>query len=100
MLIACFTFPQFGIAVECARRTHLFGSSVALINDTTILVASSEAEARGVRTGQTISAARSLCPDIALLPYDLNAYEEAARLLWDVLAIESSIVEPVSPELC
>src|SRR6185437_15005937 len=63
-------------------------------------VVSEEAEQYGLRAGQKASGARALCPTIALLPYDGEHYSEAARSVWDRLAVESSVVEPVSTELC
>ena len=40
------------------------------------------------------------CQALRLLPYERAIYEQAAALIWDALAIESSVVEPASPEIC
>src|SRR5438270_10195902 len=101
MWIACFYMPQLGIAVERARLNHLWGEPLGLaLPDDSLAAVSDEAAIFGIRAGQTVSGARALCERLAILPYDLPAYEESARLLWDLFAIESSVVEPVSPELC
>ncbi len=101
MPTACFLIPAFGIACERARRPDLLGKPLALTSDGVVLqVVSEEAEQYGIRVGQKASGARSLCPTLALLPYDGESYTEAARPIWDRLAIESSFVEPVLPELC
>src|SRR5437016_1478338 len=101
MLIACFYMPQIGIAVERARRPHLVGAPVALsAHDNTLVAVSDEVTPFGIRTGQAASGARALCERLAVLPYDRAAYEEEANSIWDLCAIESSVVEPVSPEIC
>lgn len=100
-MIACFTLPQLGIACERTRLTDLWGMPVGLVLDDGMLSAvSDEAVPYGVRPGEPASGARSLCPSLTILPYDRPAYEEAARRVWDLFAIESSVVEPVSPEVC
>lgn len=101
MQIACFLIPTFGIACARAQHPHLAGKPLALTGEGRLLqVVSEETERYGLRAGQSESSARSLCPEITLLPYDGESYTEAARGVWDLLAIESSVVEPVSPELC
>jgi DNA polymerase IV len=100
-MIACFTLPQFAVAVERARLTHLWGEPVALLDaEDKVITASDEAVPYGIRPGLSASAARTFCPALITLPYDREAYMEAAEAVWRVLAIESSVVEPVSPEVC
>ncbi|HEX9007420.1 MAG TPA: hypothetical protein VF889_09000, partial [Bacteroidota bacterium] len=101
MAVACFLMPQFGIAVERTRLTHLWGEPVALeSSEGTLAAISDEAAAAGIRAGQAVNGARATCERLVVLPYDREAYEEAAHPVWDLFAIESSVVEPVSPELC
>lgn len=98
--VVCLWVEQVGVAVEQARLPALQGEAFALASaDGTIQVVSDEAKQWGIAPGITSQAARSLYYDLVVLPYDRAAYEFAARAIWDVLAIESSIVEPVSPEL-
>lgn len=101
MLVACFAVPQLGIACERARLRDVQEQPLALAGaDGLLRVISDEACAFGIQPGQTLSSARVLCRSLLVLPYDRAAYEDAARCLWDLFAIESSTVEPVSPELC
>jgi nucleotidyltransferase/DNA polymerase involved in DNA repair len=101
MQVACFFMPQFGIACERARLSHLQDRPVALADGEEILQAvSDEAFARGIQVGQSASSARSLCFDLVVLPYDALVYESSAQCVWDAFAVESSVVEPCSPEVC
>jgi DNA polymerase-4 len=100
-MVACFYMPLIGIAVERARLNHLWGEPVGLTSaDGALAAVSEEAEPFGIRMGQDANGAKALCQNLILLPYDRPAYEEAAHAIWDLFAIESSFVEPVSPEVC
>lgn len=100
-MIACFLMEQIGIAVERARLTHLWGEPFGLAAaDGSLKVISDEAARCGIQVGQSLTGARALCDRLAILPYDTPSYEVAAQCVWDLLAIESSVVEPVSPEIC
>src|SRR5436190_10169620 len=93
--------PQAGIAVERNRFTHLWGEPVALVDDTGLVAAlSDEAASTGIKIGQAASGAKAFCPNLVTLPYDLEAYSHASECIWNLFAIESSFVEPVTPELC
>ncbi len=99
--VACINLPQFAIACERARLPYLEREPMAVAGDDGLLrIVSDEAARFGVRAGQTASSARALCGGLLVLPYDRPAYEESARLLWDLYAVESSTVEPDSPEVC
>src|SRR5688500_1294947 len=100
-MIACFYMPQIGIAVERARLNHLWGEPVGLAaEDGSLAAVSDEAAPFGIKPGQDSGGAKALCRNLTVLPYDSAAYEEAAHCVWDLFAIESSFVEPVSPEIC
>jgi DNA polymerase-4 len=100
MVIACFYIPQFGIAVERARLNHLWGEPVGLADAKDVITAiSDEAAPFGITVGQKASGAKGLCERLIVLPYDRAAYDEEANLVWDLFAIESSMVQPVSPEV-
>jgi DNA polymerase IV len=99
--VVCFVIEEVGIACERARLPHLIEEPLVLTDaGGLVVVASSEARAFGVASGQDIQGARALCPHLIALPYDRATYEIAARPLWDAIATESDAVEPVRPELC
>lgn len=101
MPISCFLAARVGIAHERALRPELREQPVALVNTEGVLTAvSEEAEAGGVRAGQSAAGARALCEELHVLPYNREAYAETAGRMWDLLAIESSFVEPITPEIC
>src|SRR5437868_1577965 len=101
MPIACCFMPDIALYVERARSPHLAGRPVGIAGpDDILVVVSEEAAPFGIRIGQTSSGARGLCERLTVLPYDRPAYELAARPVWDLCAVESSIVEPISPEVC
>ena len=100
-MIVCFVLEKMGVACERARLPHLWGAPFALVGPLgKLVVVSEDAALRGVHAGQTPSGALTLCADLTVLPYDLRSYEESAHAFWDLLALETSLVEPVSPELC
>lgn len=100
-MIACFLMPQIAIATERSRIPGLWGEPLALTTEEGLLLCvSDEARVYGVEPGQKCGGAKALCPNLRLLPYERSIYEQAAALIWDALAIESSLVQPVSPEIC
>jgi DNA polymerase-4 len=99
-MIACFYLPAVGIACELARVPYYRDQPLVLASGKTITAVSALAVSGGVAAGMTITGARSLCRELVVLPYQREIYLEAAESVWDVIASESSVVEPVSPELC
>ncbi len=100
-MIACFLMPQIAIATERSRMPGLWGEPLAVCSeDDILLVVSAEAASYGVQVGHKSTGARSLCPSLRILPYERDIYEQTAALIWDSIAVETSIVEPVSPEFC
>lgn len=101
-MIACFHMPQFGITVERQRQPEVvWGEPLVLVNDQRrVVTVSDEAAAFGVRPGIAEAGARSLCPGLQVFRYDGPTYRIEAEKIWNVYAIESSVVEPVSPESC
>ena len=99
--VSCFMMPEIGVACERLRFPRLQSEPIALLGeDGVVRAASAEARRFGVRIGQARTGARALCDGLEMLPYDASAYEELARSVWDVLAVESSFVEPDGPEIC
>jgi nucleotidyltransferase/DNA polymerase involved in DNA repair len=100
-MIACILLQQIGIACERVRVPTLWGQPVALVDGHGIVVATSdESQAAGVRIGMKSTAAKAVCGALVTLPYDRESYELASESIWDALAVESSLVEPITPELC
>ncbi len=101
MSVACFIVPHMGVVAACRRRPDLAASPLALVDEKgRVVTVSPEADRAGVHLGQAETAARSLCRDLVVVPYDREGADEAAREMWDILAVETSYVEPSSPEVC
>lgn len=100
MRIVCFFNPQAGIACERKRKPELIDRPLALSSlQSRVIVVSPEAAERGIGPGHSLSSAHSLHRDLQILPYDREAYDLAARSLWDLIAVETSVIEPTSPEM-
>jgi DNA repair protein REV1 len=55
------------------------------------------ARAKGIKNGMFMSAARDLCPELVILPYDFKLYEELCGIIYSILYTSSALmVEPVS----
>ncbi len=101
MWIVCYRIPDFGLACERKRRPELQGQPFAIVGaDDTVLTASPEATEHGVRSGMAAAAARLFCEALTIAPYDLPAYNEMAEAIWNRIVLDSSFVEPLSPEEC
>jgi hypothetical protein len=97
MRLACVTVPNFRIALERARAPRLAGISVAIgepppgTND--VLDCSPEAAALGVRTGMPLRDARTLAPDLVVLPPDPVFYARSFESMLDALAGAEPAIE-------
>jgi nucleotidyltransferase/DNA polymerase involved in DNA repair len=97
--VACVVLPTISIACERARLPHLWGEPVALAAaDGMLKAVSPECFPFGIEPAQTRQAARSLCVGLIVLPYDRETYMRAAEVIWNLIAVETSVVEPVEPE--
>jgi DNA polymerase-4/protein ImuB len=94
MRLACITVPHFRIALERARRPQLRTAPLAIgepppgANE--VLDCSAEATALGVRPGMPLRDARTIVPDLIVLPSDPVHYDQAFEAL--LSAVES--IEP------
>lgn len=50
----------------------------------------------GVKNGMWMKNALELCPDLKVLPYDYNAYEEASKHFYDAILAMDGIVQSIS----
>jgi nucleotidyltransferase/DNA polymerase involved in DNA repair len=95
-MIACFRQASIGITVEWLRNPNLREAPLALVGtDHCIAVACELARNHGIRRGQALAAARSLCPSLKVLEYDTPAYRKHAEAAWNALAEATNYIEPV-----
>jgi DNA polymerase-4/protein ImuB len=98
MRLACLTVPNFRIALERARKPELGGCAVAIgepppgANE--ILDCSPEASALGIRNGMPQRDARTLAPDLRILPPDPIYYSRSFDSLLDAAEDAEPLVEP------
>ncbi|HEY8172973.1 MAG TPA: hypothetical protein VIH21_07780, partial [Dehalococcoidia bacterium] len=98
MRLACLTVPNFRIALERSRAPGLAGRAVGIGESppgaNEILDCSPEAAALGVRNGMPLRDARTLVPDLVLLPPDPVFYGRSFDLLLDAVEDTEPNVEP------
>jgi DNA polymerase-4/protein ImuB len=101
MRLACVTIPNFRIALERARAPELARRPIAIGEPppagNTIIDCSPEASAFGVRTGMPLRDARTVAPDLVLLPPDPAFYGRAADALMDAIEDTEPLVEADDP---
>jgi|SRR5579862_1576637 len=93
----------FLVSVERSLDRTLEGRAVVVGGDPEtgtghVAAASDEARSAGVRPGQTLSAARGLCPDAVFRPGDLEAYARVGQEVTEVLVAASRRVERPSSD--
>jgi nucleotidyltransferase/DNA polymerase involved in DNA repair len=98
-MAACLWLPTFELRLELVRSPDLDSTSVALLapgesTRRTIWQVSERAWAAGVRPGQLISQAVSLCPSLTLLDPDPAHYDAAVEAILETLVGRTPIVEP------
>ena len=95
----CLWLPTFELRLELFRSPELDTTSVALLSagestKSKIWQVSERAHVTGVRPGQSISQAISLCPSLTLLEPDPNHYNAAVESMLDLLSELTPIIEP------
>ncbi len=95
----CLWLPTFELRLELVRSPELDRTSVALLSPgdgvrRTIWQVSTRAHEAGVRTGQLVSQAVSLCPSLTLLEPDPAHYDAAVEAMLEALSGLTPIVEP------
>lgn len=95
----CLWLPTFELRLELVRSPELDRTSVALLSPgegarRTVWQVSERAHEAGVRAGQLISQAVSLCPSLTLLEPDPAHYDAAVEAMLEVLAENTPVVEP------
>ncbi len=95
----CLWLPTFELRLELVRSPELDRTSVALLHPgegvrRTVWQISERAHAAGVRTGQLVSQAVSLCPALTLLEPDPAHYDAAVEAMLETLSGFTPVVEP------
>lgn len=95
----CLWLPTFELRLELVRTPELGSTSVALLSPgtstrRTVWQVSERAHAAGVRPGQLVSQAVSLCTSLTLLESDPAHYDAAVDTMLEVLTEVTPIVEP------
>lgn len=95
----CLWLPTFELRLELVRSPELDTTSVALLSPgettrRTIWQVSERAHQAGVRPGQLVSQAVSLCTSLTLLEPDPAHYDAAVDTMLEVLTELTPIVEP------
>jgi DNA polymerase-4/protein ImuB len=97
MRLACVTVPNFRIALERGRSPQLAGRPLAIGEPSPgtnqVLDCSPEATARGVRTGMPLRDARTIVPDLVVLPPDPVFYARRFDALLDALEDAEPAIE-------
>ena len=98
MRLACVTVPNFRIALECTRAPQLACRPVAIgepppgANE--VIDCSPEAAALGIRTGMPLRDARTVVPDLVVLPPDPIFYSRSFDDLLAAIEDAEPAVEP------
>ena len=95
----CLWLPTFELRLELMRSPELGTTSVALLSPgesvrRTVWQVSERAWDAGVRPGQLVSQAVSLCPSLTLLEPDPAHYDATTDALLEVLAELTPVLEP------
>ena len=95
----CLWLPTFELRLELVRSPELDSTSVALLSAgesmrRTIWQVSERAYEAGVRPGQLVSQAVSLCPSLTLLEPDPAHYDAAVETMLEILTELTPILEP------
>ena len=95
----CLWLPTFELRLELVRSPELDSTSVALLSHgertrRTVQQVSERAWEAGVRPGQLVSRAVSLCPSLTLLEPDPAHYEAATDAMLEALSGLTPVLEP------
>ena len=79
----------FYASVECQRRPELRQKPVVVCGDPEarhgiVLTANYVAKPRGVKTGMAIWQAKQVCPDLVVLPADMNEYIRFSKMAHEI----------------
>ena len=97
----CLWLPTFELRLELVRSPELDRTSVVLLSPDdgvrrTVWQVSERAHEAGVRPGQLVSQAVSLCPSLTLLEPDPAHYDAAVEAMLETLSGVTPVVEPAA----
>lgn len=81
-------FDSFFVAVALKKRPNLIHFPVCVSHGSEgsdIASCNYVARKRGVKNGQWVAKARTLCPDLICLPYDFEEYTKCSNILYETL---------------
>lgn len=96
----------FFASVGIRDRPHLRGKPVAVAHSaggmkldhssSEIASCNYEARAKGLKNGMFLGSAKSIAPDLVIIPYEFDKYDACSRALYKILIDESDFVQAVS----
>lgn len=93
-------FDSFFAAVSLRKHPELVEQPVAVAHGkgagSEIASCNYPARAFGIKNGMWMKGALQMCPDLKVLPYDFEAYEEASKKFYDAILAIDGIVQSVS----
>lgn len=99
-IIAHVDMDAFFVSVSCRNRPDLVGRPVVVSHGGargTCASVNYEARRRGLRNGWRLSEAERLCgPELAVLPYNFEAYEEVSKAMYEVFLKYSKQIQVLS----
>jgi DNA polymerase-4 len=98
-LVAHFDIDAFYASVAVRDDPSLRGKPVAIAGDhrrSVVLTASYEARPFGVRSALPLYRARELCPQLIVVPPDMEKYKRESRAVFAILAARGHTVEGLS----
>ncbi|ETI19282.1 hypothetical protein G647_09114 [Cladophialophora carrionii CBS 160.54] len=93
-------FDSFFAAVSLQKHPQLVDKPVVIAHGSgpgsEIASCNYPARKYGIKNGMWMKAALSMCPNLKILPYDYNAYEEASRQFYDCILAVDGVVQSIS----
>ena len=95
----------FYASVETVLHPEYFGRALAVCGSTEnrhgiVLAKSEKAKRAGVKTGMTNYEAKLICPDLVILPPQYEKYVEFSKLVRDIYAEYTDMIEPFGLDEC
>lgn len=84
------------VAHSCGPEKNLDPSKFHSHSSSEIASCNYEARAKGVRNGMFLGTAKSLCPDLVVVPYELEKYDNCSKSLYRILMANADYVQAVS----